>query len=85
VALARESLTLHGAFGNKTYLAWNFEGIATVATALGHSERATQLCAAAEQLRQEVSAPRPPDEQQRYDQTLDAARDALGREAFEQA
>jgi predicted ATPase/DNA-binding XRE family transcriptional regulator len=85
LALAQESLTLHGAFGNKTYLAWNFEAIATVAGALGQSERATQLCAVAERLRQEVSAPRPPDEQQRYDQTLDAGREALGGETFEQA
>jgi tetratricopeptide (TPR) repeat protein len=85
LALAQESLTLHGAFGNKTYLAWNFEGIATVAAALGQAARAAQLCAAAERLRQEVSAPRPPDEQQRYNQALDAARHALGRETFEQA
>lgn len=85
LALAQESLPLHGAFGNKTYLAWNFEGIATVAAALGQSVRATQLCAVAERLRQEVSAPRPPDEQQRYDQTLGAACEALGRETFEQA
>jgi tetratricopeptide (TPR) repeat protein len=84
LALAQESLTLHGAFGNKTYLAWNFEGIATVAAALGQAARTAQLCAVAERLRQEVSAPRPADEQRRYDQALDAAREALGRETFEQ-
>jgi predicted ATPase/transcriptional regulator with XRE-family HTH domain len=85
LALARESLTLHVAFGNKTYLAWNFEGIATIASGLGQHARATQLSAVAERLRQEVSAPRPPDEQQRYDQVLAAARSALGGAAFEQA
>jgi tetratricopeptide (TPR) repeat protein len=85
LALARESLTLRGIFGNKTYLAWNFEAVATVAAALGQSECAAQLCAAAERLRQEVSAPRPADEQKLFDQTLDTARDALDSEAFEQA
>jgi tetratricopeptide (TPR) repeat protein len=85
LALAREGLTLHGAFGNKTYLAWNFEGMATVASELGRHAYATQLSAVAERLRQEVSAPRPPDEQARYDQTLAAARTGLGSESFEQA
>jgi non-specific serine/threonine protein kinase len=85
LALARDSLTLHGAFGNKTYLAWNFEGIASVAARLGQSELAIQLCAAAERVRQEVNLRRLPDEQNRYDQTLDTARDVLGHAAFEQA
>jgi ATP/maltotriose-dependent transcriptional regulator MalT len=85
LALARESLTLHGGFGNKTYLAWSFEGMATVASELGQHAHAIQLSAVAERLRQEVSAPRPPDEQIRYDQALAAARIALDSESFEQA
>jgi hypothetical protein len=56
-----------------------------VAGALGDPERATQLSAAAEQVRAKVHAPRPPAEQEGFDHTLAAARAALGQEAFEQA
>jgi tetratricopeptide (TPR) repeat protein len=85
LALYRESLGIHQAFGNKTYLAWDFEGMAAVVCALGNPERATRLCAVAEELRQTMQTPRPPAEQEVYDQTLDAARHALGHKAFEQA
>jgi len=85
LALYRESLSLHQTFGNKTYIAWVFEGMAAAACVLGQIERAAQLCAAAERLREEMQAPRPPAEQRLFDQTLDAARAALGDERFEQA
>lgn len=81
-ALHRESLSLRQPFGNLTYLAWDFEGLAAAACALGDPMRATQLCAAAEEFRQRGQAPRPPEEQQRYDQTLEVALAALGSEAF---
>ena len=83
--LYRESLGIHRTFGNQTYLAWDFEGMAAAICALGDPARATQLCAVAEGFRQTMQTPRPPAEQEGYDHTLDAARDALGQEAFEQA
>jgi predicted ATPase/transcriptional regulator with XRE-family HTH domain len=85
LALYRESLVIHRTFGNQTYLAWEFEGMAAVICALGDPARATQLCAVAEGFRQTMQTPRPPTEQEEYDHALDAARDALGQEAFEQA
>ena len=81
----RESLVLLRTFGTKGYIAWCFEGMATAACALGRPEQAAQLCASAERLRAEASAPRPPTEQQHYDQTVAAAHVALGDRRFEQA
>jgi predicted ATPase/tetratricopeptide (TPR) repeat protein/DNA-binding XRE family transcriptional regulator len=85
LALFRESLSIHRTYGNLTYVAWDLEGLAPAACALGDPERATELCAAATQLRTKVHSPRPPAEQVGYDHTLEAARAALGQEAFEQA
>ncbi len=85
LALYRESLTLHQTFGNKTYIALDFEGMARALCALGDCERAVQLYAAAEQLRQAMRTPRPPDEQEWYDQTVARAQQALGNKHFEQA
>jgi tetratricopeptide (TPR) repeat protein len=82
-ALYREALALHQTFGNKTYIAWVVEGMATAACALDQHARAAQLCAAAERLRGEMNAPRPPAEQERYEQTIRAAQEALGNERFE--
>jgi predicted ATPase/DNA-binding XRE family transcriptional regulator len=83
LALYRESLGIHQGFSNRTYLAWDFEGLAAVIGALGDPARATQLCAVAERFRQTMRTPRPPAEQEDYDHTLAAARDALGQEEFE--
>jgi predicted ATPase/DNA-binding XRE family transcriptional regulator len=85
LALFWEALGIHQTFGNLTFLAWDFEGLAPVVCALGDPERATELCAAATQFRVKAHTPRPPAEQVGYDHTLDAARAALGHEAFEQA
>jgi predicted ATPase len=85
LALFQEALGIHETFGNLTYLAWDFEGLAPVVCALGDPECATQLCAAATRFRVKAHTPRPPAEQVGYDHTLDAARAALGHEAFEQA
>lgn len=81
----RESLVLLRTFGTKGYIAWCFEGMATAAYAVGQPEQAAQLCAVAERLRAEARSPRPPVEQQHYDQTVAAAHTALGDRRFEQA
>ena len=85
LARYRESLALHRSFGNKGYIAWCFEGMATALCAEGQPEQAAQLCAAAAALREAAHTLRPPAEQQVYDQTIAAARSALGETAFQRA
>jgi tetratricopeptide (TPR) repeat protein len=85
IARYQESLTVHRAFGAQGYIAWSLDGLAMTASALGHHARAMQLCAAAEQIREQAQTPRPPAEQQLYDQTIVAAQAALEDERFEQA
>jgi tetratricopeptide (TPR) repeat protein len=85
LVLYRESLSLHRPFGNKTYLAWVFEGMATAASALGQHTRVAQLCALAEHWRGEMRSPRPPAEQHLYEQTIAAAQLVLGDARFEHA
>jgi hypothetical protein len=53
------------------------EGTACLALAEGQAARALKLAAAAMHLRQLVSAPLPPTEQQKLDQTLSPAWEAL--------
>ena len=53
--------------------------------ALGQHTRAAQLCAAADRVREQEHAPRPPAEQQLYDQIFTAVQVVLGDERFEQA
>jgi len=81
----QESLALHSNFGTRSYIAWCFEGMAVATCTLGQHARAAHLCAAAERIRGEEHTPRPPAEQQQYDQALAAAWAALGDERFEQA
>ena len=85
ISCYQESLALHRDFGTTGYIAWSFEGMAMAVGALGQHERAAQLCAAADRIREQEHAPRPPAEQQLYDQTVAAAQAALGDEHIEQA
>jgi tetratricopeptide (TPR) repeat protein len=78
----QESLGLYRQLRNPTYTAWCFEGMAALDCAEHHYERAIQLCAAAEALRQKEQTPLPPAEQEPFDQTIKAARAALGEVTF---
>jgi predicted ATPase/transcriptional regulator with XRE-family HTH domain len=78
----QESLGLYRQLRNPTYTAWCFEGMAALDCAEHHYERALQLCAAAEALRQKEQTPLPPAEQEPFDQTIKAARAALSEVTF---
>jgi predicted ATPase len=82
VALHRESLPLYRAIGNKGYLALCLEGLAAAHLGEGHYEESAWLCAAAAALRVQALAPLPKPEQEAYDWTVAAVRDALEDAAF---
>ena len=77
-----ESLAYFRKLGNATYTAWCLEGIAAVACAEQHYERATRLCAAAASLRVVAQTPLPPIEQENFDQVVMTARAELGETTF---
>jgi predicted ATPase/DNA-binding SARP family transcriptional activator len=88
--LLGESLALFHELGDKEGIAECLEGLAGVASApgalqeqpLASARRAARLCAAAEALRQAISAPRIPIERSRYDAVTTAARAQLGTPGF---
>jgi hypothetical protein len=85
-ALARafheEALTLARNVGDKLIIASGLEGLSRVLTALGEYERAVQLRAASETLREAISAPMPAVERRANEQAAKVARERLGEEAF---
>lgn len=76
-AAYREALQIFAGLGHRRGTARALEGTACLALAEGQAARALKLAAAATHLRQLVSAPLPPTEQQRLDQTLSPAWKAL--------
>jgi len=76
-AAYREALEIVAGLGHRRGTARALEGTACLALAEGHAARALKLAAAAMHLRQLVSAPLPPTEQQKLDQTLSPAWAAL--------
>ncbi len=78
-----ESLPLVRAFGSPTYLAWCLEGLAATLGAEGRHGRAALLCAAAAALRERAHTPLPPAERAAFEDTIAAARAALGESAFD--
>jgi hypothetical protein len=70
-------LQIFAGLGHRRGTARALEGTACLALAEGQAARALKLAAAATHLRQLVSAPLPPTEQQRLDQTLSPAWKAL--------
>jgi predicted ATPase/DNA-binding SARP family transcriptional activator len=81
-ALYRESLDLRDELGDRRGLATCLEGLALVALGQRHPEQAARLEGAAAVLRQRLSAPQPPVERERHEQTVAATRLALGEAAF---
>ena len=66
----REALAIFAGLGHRRGAARALEGSACLALALGQAARALKLAGAAAQLRQLISAPLPPAEQVKLDQTL---------------
>ena len=81
-ALYEESLALRTALGDKHGMAECCEGLAEVAVAQRHLERAARLCGAAETLRATTGAALAPRERARVDRTVSAARGELGDARF---
>ena len=63
----------------------SLEGLARVAVAQGRMQRAARLCGAAAALREDRGWPLPPAKRVEHERTTAAAREALGKEAFEAA
>ncbi len=70
---------------NKERIACVLEGLSGVAEREGRAERAARLLGAAAALREELGTPLSPIVQADHDHALNAARAALGEEAFEAA
>ena len=81
-ALYEEALTEARKAGDKLIIASGLEGLSRVLAALGEDERAVQLRAAAETLREAISAPMPAVERPAVEQAAKVARERLGEEAF---
>jgi len=81
-ALYEESLTLCRELGDKHGLAECLEGLAGMAVAQQHLERAARLLGAAETLREAIGAPLSSRERVRYDRDVSAMRAGLGEAAF---
>jgi tetratricopeptide (TPR) repeat protein len=78
----RESLALSGPAGYVQPMSQCLEGIAGIAMAQGQAERAARLAGAAATLRQQSGMSLDPEERADFDQTVAAARAALGDDAF---
>ena len=81
-AFYEEALTLARNAGDKLIIASGLEGLSRVLTALGEYERAVQLRAASETLREAIGAPMPAVERRANEQAAKVARERLGEEAF---
>jgi predicted ATPase/DNA-binding SARP family transcriptional activator len=79
-AFFAESLAVWQELGNKQGIAKDLEGLAAVAVAQAHSERAARLLGAAEGLREAMGAPLPPADRGEHDRCVAAVRTALGEE-----
>src|SRR5262249_14256592 len=77
-----ESIAIWRKIGGGVHLAACLEGVAQVATASGHPQRATRLFAAAETVRATYDAPRPPAAHDAYQQALGTLHAALSEEDF---
>jgi ATP/maltotriose-dependent transcriptional regulator MalT len=80
-----ESLRLYKELGSKLGTAQDLEGMAALLAACGQPEPATRLWAAAEVLREEISAPLDNAERTKHEALIAAAREALGEAAFANA
>lgn len=80
--LFEEGLTLCKELGNKTFMAFYLEGLASTVAAQGQPARAAQLWGAAQTLRQTIDAAVPPFVQPLYESFVTNLQVQLGEEAF---
>jgi tetratricopeptide (TPR) repeat protein len=80
-----EALVLDRELGNWAYGAYCLESFAGLAGARAQGARAARLWGAAEALRTNIGAPRPPDARLLYEPSMAAARAQLGETAWEAA
>jgi predicted ATPase/class 3 adenylate cyclase len=81
-ALDIEALEIRRDLGDRLSVAYSLESIAATVTRAGLAEAGARLFGAAEQLREELSAPLPPSERERYESGVAVARDALSASRF---
>jgi len=81
-AFYEEALTLARNAGDKLIIASGLEGLSRVLTELGEYEKAVQLRAASETLREAIGAPMPAVERRADDHAAKVAHEGLGEEAF---
>jgi predicted ATPase/DNA-binding XRE family transcriptional regulator len=79
----REALELLEVVPNKAAMAATLEGLAAALNATGDSRRAARILGAATALRGAIGAPLLPRDRADYDETMSAARNALGSAEFE--
>jgi predicted ATPase len=80
-----ESLAMRAELGDKEGIAYCLEGLADVAGARGQPKRAARLWGAAAALRENIGAPLPPLEREKYERTVAAARTQYEAAAFDAA
>jgi predicted ATPase/transcriptional regulator with XRE-family HTH domain/TolA-binding protein len=83
--LFAEAATLFQTIGNLMYLPWCLEGLAGVAAARGHHERAAELDGARQAIQTQVGVLVPPLHPVHYARTLTTVRDALTPTGFDAA
>ena len=81
-ALGAKNLALMSELGDKNGIAASLEALADLSAERGQMERAVQIWAAAESLREAISSPMPADEKANYDRLVSAARFAMDQKAF---
>jgi predicted ATPase/transcriptional regulator with XRE-family HTH domain len=78
----REALVRFRTFSSPTYIAWCLEGYAAVLSAQRRYTQATQMCAAAVALREQIQAPLPEAQREAFEQTVATVRAALDEVSF---
>ncbi len=82
-SLIRQSLTLRRSLGNKKWIAECLVGLSMAATAQGQYERVVRLSSAIESLIQSINIKLDPTYHQRYEASLDKARNTLDPALFD--
>lgn len=83
--LIRESLALFRELGDKRGIAYSLEEFGYLAASEAKAGRAAKLYGATAALREAIHAPLPPSERARHEKAVEAAKAALGQDAFNRA
>jgi tetratricopeptide (TPR) repeat protein len=84
-SLARESLSISQAIGDRFTVPFAFSGLASIAAERGAYERAATLLGAAEAVMEAQHMAWPPDERPHYERLLATLPESMGQAAFERA